>query len=101
MAEFSQEFLTTDISHPHHRKAIATLIVAVVIFGIAIAAYSLRPKAVVPDVSPPDFNVLTQNEKVQAIAELKAVVSNSPPLTDLEKTKAIQELKNITANQVQ
>ncbi|OHA17341.1 MAG: hypothetical protein A3C79_03420 [Candidatus Taylorbacteria bacterium RIFCSPHIGHO2_02_FULL_45_28] len=39
MATTPQEFLSNDFSHPHHRKAITAMIVAVIVFGLLVGAY--------------------------------------------------------------
>lgn len=70
MAQPPQDFLSNDFSHPHHRKAIAALIVAVLVFGIAIVVYIFRPAPeVVPVAPPPDPNELTQ-AKIDKLAEM-------------------------------
>ena len=38
-----EDFLSNNLSKPHHRKAIAALVVTIVIFGIALVWYAVRP----------------------------------------------------------
>ena len=40
----AEDFLSNNVAAPHHRKAIGALIASVVIFGIVLAVYFLRPE---------------------------------------------------------
>ncbi len=83
-----QNFLSNDFSKPHHRKAIAALIVAVLVFGVLIVAYLLRP-AVTPtvQVAPP----------LDPIAVRQALLSQPNPPANLTSAEITTRQKLLTA----
>ncbi len=94
MDDQSKQFLSTNVSAPHHRKAIALLVIAVIVFGILILAYALQtqPTSQVPVNTSTSIFTSDMN-----IAEKKAtvlgIVSNAPttPLTPEVKRDILQE----------
>lgn len=84
----AQDFLSNDFSHPNHRNAIAALIVAVLVFGILIVAYLLRP-SVKPTASvapPPD-----------SIAVRQALLNQPNPPVNLTSEEITTRQKLLTA----
>ncbi len=58
-----KEFLSNDIAHPHHRKAIWTGVLAVIIFGAFIWGYVEKTKVEVLQTTPQE-RVLTLQEQM-------------------------------------
>jgi hypothetical protein len=102
-------FLTNDFAHPHHRKAIAVLILSVIVFGLLIVFYLYSTDSEIQRSAPPESRdrATTQSALItQLNASAPASMSNedkkkvllrmsksSAGLTNSQKTDIINQLQ--------
>lgn len=87
MAKYPQEFLSDDFSHPHHRRSVTVLVVAIILFGGLLWAYISQPRTL---------------ETVQVLvpdphAAERALVSQPNPPANLTQTEMTVAKKIIHA----
>ena len=74
-------FLSNNVAAPHHRKAIGALIAAVIVFGIVLAVYFLRPEVEVipqqPDMAQLKNSILAQPNPPVTLSSQEAAVKQS------------------------
>ncbi|OGI95125.1 hypothetical protein A3A03_01740 [Candidatus Nomurabacteria bacterium RIFCSPLOWO2_01_FULL_40_18] len=74
-------------------KKLIILSLIVIILGLFVVFYS--PKYSSPPPAPLRQYDLSITERNQALAELRKVISKSPPLTTKERSQALTELKKL------
>lgn len=107
MAQNPPEFLSNDFSHLHHRKAVAALIVAGIVFGVVVLGYLLAQRYSKQS-TPSTFDPLAVRQALLAqsnppvnltpeeiSARQKLLTAPNPPIKlTPEQVKARQDLLN-------
>jgi len=90
MADVSYDFLSNDLSRPHHRKVIAVLVVTVLVFGGLIWVYLSRST---------ETSLTPINEQDQMRAEVLSTLRNAstPPPSVAEIDQMLSTLKKSEA----
>ncbi len=78
MAQTPPPFLSTDFNHPHHRKAVATLIATVLVLGIGVWMYLLNSEGTTVGISPDTSKDQARQEKLAEISESLTVQEQTP-----------------------
>jgi hypothetical protein len=92
MIQQKKEYFSQSPHYKNH-KELKEVIYFVVIASIAIWGTVYVQRNYFQYVVPVDPNVLTPEQREQAISELKEVISRSAPVTDEQRAKAIEELR--------
>jgi hypothetical protein len=98
MAQQNKEYFSQS-SHYKSHKELKEVIYFVIIASIAIWGTVYVQRNYFQDTVTVDPNVLTTEQREQAIGELREVISKSPPITDKQRASAIEELRKTIANQ--
>lgn len=89
MAAVQQDFLSNDFSHPHHRRGVTIMILAVIIFGLLIIAYLYRVEIGQQGGVPMGSDIRT-GPQPQVVSELSASAPVS--VSDADKKKIVQRM---------